>query len=374
MTKDIYIPSNIGMGLLGIAYPLGSDYEVPGKKGTHHLMEHLMCKSFDSLLPKLKRLGIDYNAFTSTNRIVFYFSGLSECLDGMAKELYDLITSGTYTWSEEDFDNEKKTVLQEYEDVFNEQVGGTLVNIFIKHYNYSDPIGLRSDIENFSYQDSLYFRKRFQNPMLLCQVGNKNISITESIDKIFLNPIPKFGNYNVSLEKIPKKKKFLGIFGEDGKTVVGLLSKHLIQENELNKVGMVIDCLNDGLESPLLQEIRDKNGLSYFSLGNVFSMYNTGAIVFLSCTSNCNTDKLKKVYSEFFSGDLSRHISQERFADCYNGMMVQKKICDRLPHKGAMKTILSPSPFDGLEDFTYEEAIDLLNKHFDISKYQEIKY
>ena len=64
MPDYIYIPSTIGLSLLAIVYPLGSDYESDGRRGTHHLMEHLICKSFDHMLPQLKRLGINYNAYT----------------------------------------------------------------------------------------------------------------------------------------------------------------------------------------------------------------------------------------------------------------------------------------------------------------------
>lgn len=57
--SNIHISSNIGMAFLGIRYSLGSDFEVDGQRGTHHLMEQLMCKSFDYMLPKMKRLGIE---------------------------------------------------------------------------------------------------------------------------------------------------------------------------------------------------------------------------------------------------------------------------------------------------------------------------
>jgi predicted Zn-dependent peptidase len=374
MTKSIYVPSNIGLSLLAIVYPLGSDYESEGHRGTHHLMEHLMCKSFDHLLPKLKRLGINYNASTDTNRIVFFFDGLDESIALVAQELYDCITSGTYTWSENDFNNEKKTVLQEYEDVFNGQVGGTLANIFRKYYNYYDPIGFRADVELFSYSDSLEFRKRFKYPNLLCQVGGQNITVSEDTWVQFGLQRPVFGPYTVPLENIPKKKKFLGLFGEGGKTVVGLVSKSVVPKCYINKIGLVVSCLNDGLESPLLQEIRDKNGLSYFSIGMLFPMFNFGAVTFLSCTSDRNTNQLQSVYRKFLSGDLSRHISKDRFEDCYQGLMIEKKIGERLPHKGAMNTIVQDSPYEGLDGFTYQDALELLDRYFKIDMFEEIVY
>jgi len=363
--KNINVSSNIGISLLGISYKLGSDFETTGKFGTHHLMEHLNCKPVDSLRSALKRLGINHNAFTDTDRLCFYFEGLDENLALYAKELFEKITAGTYAWSEEDFNNEKKTVIQEYEDVFNDQINGTLTNLIRKHYNYFGPIGLKSDIENFSYNDSLEFRKNFINPDLLCQVGTKNILVEYNLPYVAkANEIPSFGEYDLPQEIIPK----------EGKTAVGLLGKTVISDAERNRIRIVLSCLNSGLESPLYQEIREKRGLSYFSYGFMEKLYNYNVLVFLSSTSNENAKELNKVYKEFFSGDLSRHISKDRFEDCYSEIIISKKKCERLPHEGVFATILSKSPFEGIDDFTYEEAINLLNKYFGFDNFVEIEY
>ena len=364
MSKYINVPSNIGISLLGLVYPLGSDFETKGYYGTHHLMEHLMCKSFDHLRPKLKRLGIGYNAYTSNSRIVFHFAGLDEKLEIVSQELYDLITSGKHTWSEEEFDNEKKTVIQEYEDAFNDQIGGTLSNIIRKHYNCFEPIGLRTDIERFSYEESLQFRKQFNSPDIICQVGKTIISGKDKENIKIKIPNPTFDIYDVPQEIVPK----------EGKTIVGLLNKNTISKNDKNKLDIIINCLTGGLESPLYQEIREKRGLSYASHGWINEFFDTGAIAFLSVTSNKNTNKLIKVYKDFFSGDLGRHISKERFDDCYSQSIIKKIMCERLPHDGARTTVLEDSPFEGLDEFNYEEALSLLDKNFKFDYFQEIKY
>lgn len=370
---NIHITSDIGMGFLGIAYRMGSDFECEGERGTNHLMEHLMSKCFDSLLPRLKRLGLNYEVYTSTDRLVFYFEGLDESLGVMAQELYGLITSGTYTWTEDEFDNEKRTVIQEYEDAFNEQVNGTIINTFRRHYNYFDPIGFKPDIERFSYQDSLNFRKNFTTPMLVCQVGKRHVDVPDiNLPTIGLPPYPMFGDYNVPVEPVPKKGKV--VVGLLGKGIIGLPYHHSGGRSELNRVGLIIKCLNDGIESPLLQEIRDKRGLSYFSMGIAYTMHGFGVPTFVSCTSNRNKNKLRKVYTEFFSGDLSRHISQDRFDDCLAGELITKRICEILPYSGAKVTIIEDSPYEGLDGFTYEEALRLLDKYFKLDNFSEIEY
>jgi len=363
--KNIHVQNNIGISLLGISYNLGSDFETNGVYGTHHLMEHLNCKPVDYLRSALKRAGIYHNAFTDTDRLCFYFQGLDENLSLYAYELYEKITAGTYAWSEEDFNNEKKTVIQEYEDVFNDQINGTLTNLIRKHYNYFGPIGLKTDIENFSYNNSLEFRERFVRPHLICQVGTNNLSLKDIINnKTKTFNVPVFGNYDLPQETIPK----------EGKTAVGLLGKTVIGDAERNKIKIVLSCINSGLESPLYQEIREKRGLSYFSYGFMEKLYNYNVLVFLSSTSNENSKELTKVYKEFFSGDLSRHITKDRFEDCYSEIIISKKKCERLPHEGVFHTVLSKSPFEGIDEFTYEEALALLNKYFGFDNFVEIEY
>jgi predicted Zn-dependent peptidase len=364
MPKIMNITSPIGIGLLGFKFALGSDFEAPGSRGTHHLMEHLMCKSFDDLLPQMKRLGIDYNAFTSTDRLVFHFEGFDESLEILASELYGRVTKGDFTWTEEAFNNEKQVVLQEYEEVFNQQVGGTLVNLFRKYYDYFDPIGLRTDIESFTYEQSLAFREHFKEPSLLCQVGGPFLNAPESSEHPYTFETPKFGTYDNPLEVVPK----------EGKTAVGLISRGLIAQAEANKVEFVLGCLNDGLESPLYQVVREKSGLSYFSLGYAEDLRNHAVLTFLASTSKKIRKKLRKVYKDFFSGDLNRHITQERFDDCFSFAMNMKKMKERLPHFWAKGTILEKNPYEGLESLTYLECLGLLSKHFRFEMFEEIEY
>jgi len=368
--KNIFITNPIGpisMGFFGISYRLGSDYEAEGCRGTHHLMEHLMYNSFKHLWPKLKRLGVQHNAYTDTDRLGFFFDGLCRSLNKIVPELYEMITSGKCRWTKEQFDIEKMTVIQEYHDVFNNQYQGTLVNAFRRHYRYFDPIGLCSNIESFSYEDSIKFAECFRHPVFVCQVAGQYIipshpEIPIGFDS--LEPEPKFGSYDVPLEPVPKK----------GETVVGLISKHPIPKSERNRVGMVIKCLNDGLESPLVDEIQIRNGLSYFSDGTLYAMYGWHVPSFFACTVNKKRKKLRKIYTNFFSGDLSRHITRERFEDCMAGDAVAKEVCELLPHNGVKVTVMEDSPFDGLAGFTHEEALVLLNKHFKLDNFVEIEY
>lgn len=371
-TNYYFTNSNIPIGYIGILYRLGSDFEPTGYKGTHHLMEHLMYKSFQSFWPTLTRLGISHNAYTEPDKLSFYFEGLNECLDKVGKDLFDVITSGNCFWTPEEFEVEKCTVIQEYKDVFNSQYDGAVANAFRRLYNYFDPIGCLHDIEAFSFQDSLEFSKRFRTPDLVCQVGKQFISptyheiITNPKFELAQPPSLQFGLYDVHQETVPVEDK----------SVIGLIGREPIVGDRilLNRIRFVLDCLNDGLESPLLNKIQIENGLSYFSDGRLNFLYDQGVITFFSCTDKENASTLKKIYKEFFSGDLKRHISRNRFDDCIGSKEITLKLCNVLPHNGVKLTVMDNSPFDGLWDFSYTDALMILNQYFKFNSFIEFEY
>ena len=54
-----------------VVYEGSTNLEKKGWFGISHLMEHLMCKNFDHLQEDFAKDGIDWNAYTSSNEIVF---------------------------------------------------------------------------------------------------------------------------------------------------------------------------------------------------------------------------------------------------------------------------------------------------------------
>ena len=70
-----------------IVYDGSTNLEKSGWYGISHVMEHLLCKNFEHLREDFEREGIDWNAYTSNNEIVFYFTGLEEYL---SKRKYEI--------------------------------------------------------------------------------------------------------------------------------------------------------------------------------------------------------------------------------------------------------------------------------------------
>jgi len=64
-----------GMGSFFIDFKGGSNKEVVGERGLHHLAEHLVCKGWDHLFKEFTSLGINFNAETHDDRVIFYWKG-----------------------------------------------------------------------------------------------------------------------------------------------------------------------------------------------------------------------------------------------------------------------------------------------------------
>ena len=89
-----------------VVYEGSTNLEKPGWYGISHLMEHLVCKSFDHLQEDFDKDGIDWNAYTSSNEIVFYLTGLDEKVNKWKKKFVEymflkdsVLLSGLYFYS-----------------------------------------------------------------------------------------------------------------------------------------------------------------------------------------------------------------------------------------------------------------------------------
>ena len=396
--KNVFVPNKIEMGLFGLAYrQTGGFFEKPGERGTSHLLEHLMCKPFDDMREELKALGINHNAYTSDNQVVFYFSGLTESLREVCDELYNRITKQAATpWTKEAFETEKNTVLQEYGDTFNSQESGFYYNLMRRHYDYCGAIGYKSDIESFSYEQSLIRSAEFTLPNIICQVGEEFVKIPKYVSSGMGDEFVKIPKYVSSgmgdgtftddiimyASKNPPQLVFNSDYGmdlepvpRDSKTIVGLLGNEPANIKDTQMMGFIINCINGGLESPLYDEIREKRGLSYYSAGEAVYVGERCLPMFFASTTDEHVVELENIYKNFFDMDAKDVISQARFNTCKKAYAVKQRMADILPHSGAQTTVLGDlNPFDGVSEFTYDMVLDKYNSLMRIENYIPVKY
>jgi len=123
-----------------------------------------VCKGWDHLFKEFTSLGINFNAETHDDRVIFYWKGLDEEITKLLDRKEGLKILGR-TPSREEFENEKKIVLQEYDDSFSDPQDALFTNIGRKYFNNYGPIGFRKDLEETSYEQMVEFiLKNFSSP------------------------------------------------------------------------------------------------------------------------------------------------------------------------------------------------------------------
>ncbi len=314
-----------------IVYNGSTNLEKPGWYGIAHLLEHLMCKNFDHLRDDFDREGIDWNAYTSNNEIVFYFTGLEEYLSKRKYEIMDLMSG--FNVNKEQFENERNIVLQEYTDYFGDQSESHQLNLYRKLYNDYDAIGLREDLEGLKFMDCLnFFEKQYSSPSKIINVSSS--SKFKSDIKFLDNKIDtkvKFGPYkDVTLEK-------RNDFGDKA----SLLMLSPIANEDFNYISFINAMLSSGLSSPLYDEVREKRGLVY-RIGCYQSRLNNQGVTNISTqTSLSNVDAVYDAVRGVINNP-DKYLTQERFDIIKKSYLVKIKK-DEINRYGNVSNWINPT-------------------------------
>jgi len=355
--------------------------EKPGWYGLSHLMEHLLCKGIDPLMDDFQRYDISWNAYTSDTEIVFHMNGLDKYVNKYKSKFLDSILS--YVPTLEHLENEKKIVLEEYKDSFNSQLYTHMLNLYRKKYKYYSPIGLGTDIENYTIDDCLEYKDNFlKKPSMIINVSKNNefvyndgfltnvkkptIQEYDNVDTYIINS----DNVTIVKDKIP-----LEMFNEyKNKSSIVNMSP-LIHEN-YNIVEFIIDMLGDGLNSPLYSEIREKHGLVYY-VGSAIDKLDNGSsvVMFYTETSNENVDKVQKQF-EYVFNNKEKFLNQERFDIIKDNHIVKMEKRKILVHNNVKKYINSDEwdIENIIHKITLKDIHEAFDKYFKWGDYHKSTY
>ncbi len=343
-----------------VIYEGSTNLEKPGIYGISHLMEHLMCKNFDHLQEAFDKDGIDWNAYTSSNEIVFYIQGLDEKVNKWKGEFMDLL--GQFNVTKEQFENERKIVLEEYMDCFNDQTQSHMLNLSRKLFKDYDPIGLRSDLENLKYMDCLnYFELQYAKPSKIINVSKNKKYKNDDLDfavRKFENKI-EFGNHKVDLELNNDFKD---------KSSIAILSP--VIEEDFAYVHYINAMLSLGLMSPLYQEIREKRGLVYYVSCYQSRMNGQGLNTISTQTSNKNADEVIACVKDVISNP-DKYLTKERFDLVKEYYKVRMQKDEILRYKNVNQWI-NPEGWtvnEILDKVTLKKIREVYDKYYDFDKF-----
>jgi predicted Zn-dependent peptidase len=343
-----------------IVFNGSTNLEERGILGISHLMEHLICKNFEFLRDDFEREGIEWNAYTSQNEIVFFFTGLDKYVSKHKIKLVDVITD--FNVSKEQFENEKNIIIQEYKNHFSYQSQCHVSNLARKLYNDFDAIGLKEDLESLKFMDCLnFYEKQFKNPTKIINVSKDNyfkmdIDFSDAkVDKKY-----EFGPYrDVILE--PTRN-----YGD--KSSICVVSKMI--EDDFAYVSFINNMLSLGLSSPLYSEIREKRGLVYTISCGQSRMNNQSLNVISTETTVKNVEPLYEVLKKILVNP-NKFLSKKRFDLIKNSYLIkfQKDKINRYQNVNMWINPPEWSVKNILKTIEYDKVMDVYEKYFNFDDF-----
>lgn len=298
-----------------IVYEGSTNLEKPGNFGIAHLLEHLMCKNFEHLREDFERESIDWNAYTSSGEVVFFFTGLEENINARKYEIFELMSQFNVT--KEDFEKERNIVLQEYTDYFGEQTESHALNLGRKLFLDYDPIGKREDLENLKFMDCLnFFELQFQNPSKIINVSPRTKFDVKDIDffQPNINTKVKFGPYpDATIEK-------MNDFGDKA----SLIMVSPVAESDFAYITFINSMLSSGLSSPLYTEVREKRGLVYYIRCQQSRMNKQGVTSISTQTSLNNVDAVYDAVKKVLSNP-DKYLTKDRLDTIRESYLIKLK-------------------------------------------------
>jgi predicted Zn-dependent peptidase len=280
---------------------------------------------------------MDWNAYTSYDRVTFYWNGLDRKIEELLPYFTKIIG---HIPTQEEFDIEKKIVMQEYADTFNQQ-NCVYSNITRKYYGDFGPIGWREDVENFTYEQMVeYIKTYYSKPCSLVRIGKK-----------FEQPI----EFDTKVPKVLKNKPAVKHLEYFGKFENPLIADWInVSDIDTRLVNLYNGVFTHGLTSPLLKEIRETRGLAYSCGLYKFGSEKNRLLTF--STSSKSPELVRQAFKEVIS-DYEKHITLQRFELLKESILCAVETEEIENYKSAnmytdMDTRVSSKFLNGL---TYEE-------------------
>lgn len=308
--------------------------------------------------------SINHNAYTSDELVVVHFTGLSSKLEPLAKDIVAKLCGGVDVVTEEMFKNEKKIVLQEYGDAFAHPIKSALYNGLRKVYGAYGPIGERSCIENFTYDDfKQTYEEKYRKPSLIIYVGPTGMNF----DQVEFNTTPATPfsmpvyseTRDIVLEKNP----------DIDRRLISCFSNVVCNREDSKAFEVACDMLGAGLNSPLYQKLREKRGLSYYSYSEVLR-FGTDVVPFFSAGTDKNSaEKVIDIYDDVF-GNLDKYLTKERYDLVMSEAKASREIHKLLRFENFDDIVTRELGYalndDDLDTLTFEGVVEVAKRYISL--------
>lgn len=303
--------------MLYLQYNGSACTETPDTAGLHHLWEHILCQTWKPHQGLFTRNCIEWNAFTKSHCVNFYFRGLSDCVQEIL-ETAVLAPGGcdiTRTVpSRAEFEIERKVVLQEYESAHSERWESLCNNILRRHFRHYGPIGRKEVLQDLTYMD---FLKAFDTwlpkaPSAVTFVRGSDYRPTHPVMKTVTDIQYRMPEIRASAKPIAELGDFKPDYscGSAKETIIA--DTMIIPEGSVppKMLGFIEALWDDGFDSPFFMEFRHRTGLAY-STGLIGSPVFPMLCTYITVAPG-DVKKARKLLKSM-TRNWEAHITRERF-------------------------------------------------------------
>jgi predicted Zn-dependent peptidase len=280
----------------------GSRYETPGGYGYAHILEHILLKgtkkhpSITSFSTPIDDIGATKNAFTNHEWVYFFIQASKEHFEMIFALLAEIFTEPLF--DTDVFDNEKKPIIQEFatriDTLYQNVYDRSFENSFPKH-PLSNLIVGNAEMTNAVTLDQVkkYFKQLF-TPENMAVVVTGNVS-HDVVVKSVTKHLSSHGNHDVEVSpvayKIPSPRPFFYRKTSSKQSYISInFSGEKLYEAERLSADLLANRLDYGATSVLMQELRNKTGLTYTQATDLY--FFSDAYLFRIITS---TEKPREV-------------------------------------------------------------------------------
>ncbi len=263
----------VGSASVSVFVRTGSAHEGAKLNGISHVVEHMAFKgtrtrSCQRINLDAERLGAEVNAHTDKDHTAFHMRGLAEDAPRFVRMLGDIVRESTFP--EEELERERRVILHEIADDEDDPLTIAFQafdrECFGAHPAALPVIGRRANIERFTRDDLMgYVQRQYSG-------ANVVIGVAGEVDAAAVLEAAQatFGSLPRGAENMLTAPEWIG--GIVTKRLVGSSQTHvvigwpipsLVDDDPVGVVAAAV--LGEGMSSPLLDRIRERKGLAYYT-------------------------------------------------------------------------------------------------------------